>query len=131
MKPCITCGRVTKLKQTLRAIGFIVLGLYIIAIPLLLSGGKARAGKPRRLYDMSALTSPAWLAYTAAQTMSFWGYLVPMIYIPTFATVALRQSSQTAGWFLVAVQAASLFGRLGAGGVAHYIGPMAPLTVCM
>ncbi|KAL9058254.1 MAG: hypothetical protein Q9162_001853 [Coniocarpon cinnabarinum] len=116
----------------IRTIGFLVMGLYLAAIPLLLAGGKAKvSGKARRLFDLSALRTPAWLAYTAAQSMSFWGYLVPMFYIPTFATVVLHQPASTGAWLLVAVQGASLFGRLGAGLTAHYVGVMAPLVTCI
>lgn len=109
-----------------------MLALYIVAIPLLLVGGKAKvSGKARKLYDFSALKSPPWLAYTAAQAMSFWGYLIPMFYVPTFATLTLREATSTGAWLLVAVQGASLFGRLGAAIAAHYTGVMLPLTTCM
>ena len=54
-----------------------------------------------------------------------------MFYIPTFAQVSLHTSEATGDWLLVAVQGASLFGRLFAALAAHYVGVLIPLIVCM
>jgi hypothetical protein len=113
--------------------GFISLLSYAVAIPLLIGGRQnvKTSGKARALLDLSALRSPAWFAYTLAQFFSFWGYLIPLFFVPTFARVALGTSLATGDWLLVGIQAASLFGRLTSAVAAHYLGVLLPLTVCL
>ena len=54
-----------------------------------------------------------------------------MFYIPTFAQLSLHASQSTGDWMLVAVQAASLIGRMAAASVAHYTGVLLPLSLCV
>ena len=54
-----------------------------------------------------------------------------MFYVPTFASVSLHTPVSTGNWFLVAVQGASLLGRLASALAAHYTGVMLPLTACI
>ena len=118
---------------TVRIMGFIALTSYAIGIPLLI-GGKQKvktSGKARALMDTSALQNPRWCAYALAQFFSFWGYLIPLFYVPTYASVALGTSQTNGDWLLVGVQAASLFGRLSAALAAHYLGVLLPLTICL
>lgn len=112
--------------------GFLALLLYLIAIPLLIFGpSNLKPSKARALYDFSALRSAPWIAYTCAQFTSFWGYLIPMFYVPTYAQLSLQAPASTGDWLLVAVQAASLVGRMVAASVAHYTGVLLPLSTCI
>lgn len=113
--------------------GFIALLSYVFAIPLLLGVREKpkTSGKARALTDFSAIRSPAWVAYAVAQFFSFWGYLIPFFFAPTFAQVALGAPIATGDWLLVGIQGASLIGRLCSAVAAHYFGVLLPLSISL
>jgi MFS family permease len=104
--------------------GFISLGICAIAFPALLSGTKslAKARTARKLYDADALTDWPFLIFTGCTFTTFFGYIVPYFYIPAFAQDVLGISKDFALYILVMSIAASFFGRLSAGLIAHYFG---------
>jgi predicted MFS family arabinose efflux permease len=108
-----------------RTMGFIALGICLISFPALVRGTSslAKARTARKLYDMTAFKDPSFLLFTACMMATFLGYIVPYFYIPTFAQDVLGISKTFALYILIMAIAASFFGRLSAGLIAHYLGP--------
>ena len=109
---------------TIRAMGFIALAAALLSFPTLLSGSSVVAGprKARRLFDRSALKDRLFLIFTACLFTNFLSYAVPYFYIPTYTKEKLGTSDSTALYMLVIAVAASFFGRLGSGVLAHFGG---------
>ncbi|KIX00462.1 uncharacterized protein Z518_10602 [Rhinocladiella mackenziei CBS 650.93] len=119
---------------TVRVMGFIMLGSYVIAFPLLLWGaentGDIGTGTARKLFDKAALKDTAFWMYTWANFFIFCGYLVPFFYIPSYAQLSLHMSRSLALYSIVVAQGASVIGRLFASAVALRIGVMIPWLTC-
>ena len=113
-----------------RVIGFLNLVVFLIAGPAIIQPQKSGKRSVRKLFDKAALVDPAFMLFTAAQLFLYLGYLVPFFYIPTFVEVVLKTDQTTALYILVASQAASLFGRLGASIPVQYVGVMVPWIFC-
>lgn len=109
-----------------RTMAFISLGICIIAFPALLVGttALAKARTARKLVDMAAFKDSSFLVFTAASFTTFLGYIVPYFYIGVFATGALGISLEFSQTILILAIAASFFGRLSAGMIAHRLGPI-------
>ncbi|TID22104.1 MFS general substrate transporter [Venturia nashicola] len=109
-----------------RTMGFIAMGICIIAFHALLYGtsllAKARPG--RKLYDFSALKDSNFNIFTACSCFTFLGYIVPYFFLPSFCQDVLGISKTFALYILVMGIGASFFGRLAAGVIAHSIGPL-------
>lgn len=119
----------------IRTIGFITLVTSVIAMPALLSGSNQipalqRKGKARKLLDMSAWKDPLFLIFTLSTFTTFFGYLIPYFYIPTFAQQRLGVTEEFALYILVTAIAGTFFGRLVVGYVAHYIGSIVAWACC-
>lgn len=115
-----------------RTMGFIACGICVIAFPALLSGTSslAKARTARKLYDPAAFRDSSFLVFTACSFFTFLGYIVPYFYIPAFAQDVLGVSKNSALTILVMAIAASFFGRLSAGLVAHRLGPILTWFCC-
>ena len=113
-----------------RVIGFLNLIVFLIAGPAIIPPQKLGKRSVRKLFDKAALVDPAFMIFTAVQLFAYLGYLVPFFYIPTFAEVVLKADQTTALYILVASQAASLFGRLGAALSVPYVGVIVPWFFC-
>ncbi|KAF2097857.1 MFS general substrate transporter [Rhizodiscina lignyota] len=109
-----------------RTMGFIALGIALIAFPSLLygTGSLAKARTARKLFDPTALRDPIFLLFSCCTFMTFLGYIVPYFYIPSFAQDALGISASFALYILIMGVAASFFGRLAVGIIAHHLGPI-------
>lgn len=107
-----------------RTMGFIALGITILAFPMLMwrTDRLAKARTARKLYDLTAFKDPGFLIFTACSFTTFFGYIVPYFYIPTYAQDVLGISSSFALYILVMSIAASFFGRLFIGVVAQHLG---------
>jgi predicted MFS family arabinose efflux permease len=112
--------------------GFIALGICVISFPALLRGTSslAKARTARRLYDGAAFKDSSFLLFTACMVLTFLGYIVPYFYIPTFAQDVLDISKSFALYILIIAIAASFFGRLSAGLIAHHLGPIFTWFCC-
>ena len=115
---------------TVRIIGFIVLGVTIIAIPLIRTNQKIAGKKPRSVVDHGAFKEVPYVVCILGGFLKFLGYYIPFVYIPIYAEVRLSISSGSAFDILVYANAASLAGRLLAAWVAFRVGVMIPWTVC-
>ncbi|PIA97399.1 Monocarboxylate transporter 13 [Cercospora beticola] len=120
---------------TVRTIGFVMLGTYLISFPLLLWGvsnlGDLASGQPRKLFDRGALIdTPFWL-YSFANFFIFLGYMVPFVFIPSYGQLVLRISQRNSLYIAMIAQATSIAGRLLAGYSASRIGGMIPWTFCV
>ncbi|KAF2427857.1 MFS general substrate transporter [Tothia fuscella] len=109
-----------------RVMGFISLGIAIMAIPTLLYGTSslAKARSARKLWDMTAFKDANFLIFTACSSSTFFGYIVPYFYIASFGQDALNLSRNQALYILIGAISASFFGRLLVGFVAHRLGPL-------
>lgn len=116
----------------IRAMGFIALVAALLSFPALLSGSGmlSRPRRARRLFDRTALRDKLFLIFTASTFFNFLGYIVPYFYIPTYARVKLGMSDSVALYMLIASVAASFFGRLGSGILAHYLGSIVTWGLC-
>lgn len=116
----------------IRSMGFIALFAALLSFPALLSGSSvlARPRKARALFDSSALKDKLFIIFTCSTFFTFLGYIVPYFYIPTYAKEKLGTSDSLALYMLVMSIAASFFGRLGSGIVAHYLGSIITWTIC-
>jgi predicted MFS family arabinose efflux permease len=106
--------------------GFVSLGIAVLAIPTLLYGTSslAKARSARKLWDMKAFKDLDFLIFTACMAATFFGYIVPYFYIASFAQDVLGLSQNSALYILIGSISASFFGRLSVGVVAHRLGPM-------
>jgi len=112
--------------------GFIACGICIIAFPALLSGTSslAKARTARKLYDPAAFKDSSFIIFTLCSFFTFLGYIVPYFYIPSFAQDVLGISKNSALNILVMAIAASFFGRLSAGLIAHRLGSIFTWLCC-
>lgn len=117
---------------TIRSMGFIALFAALLSFPALLSGSSvlARPRKARRLFDATALHDRLFLIFTCCTFFTFLGYIAPYFYIPTYARERLGTSDSLALYMLVMSVAASFFGRLASGVVAHYMGSIVTWMGC-
>lgn len=115
-----------------RTMGFIAFGICIIAFPALLTGtaSLAKARTARKLFDPAAFKDPGFLIFTCCSFSTFLGYIVPYFYVPSFAQDALGISEDFAMDILLMMVAASFFGRLAIGMIAHHLGPMLSWLGC-
>ncbi|SMQ56016.1 unnamed protein product [Zymoseptoria tritici ST99CH_3D7] len=126
----------TSFGWTVRAMGFIMLGTYLLSFPLLLFratnlGDLAAGGAPRKLFDKTALRDAPFWAYAWSNFFIFCGYMVPFIFIPSYAQQNLGTSRSFSLYISIIAQATSIVGRLVAGLSAAKIGGMIPWVVCV
>lgn len=119
---------------TVRVLGYIILGCYLVSFPLLLWGvhnlGSLAAGTTRKLFDRKAFMELPFVLYTASNFMVFFGYLVPFFFMSTYGQIALGMSSSAANSTIMITQATSIVGRLVAGYCAARIGGMIQWLIC-
>ena len=116
--------------ETVRIQGYVMLGSYAIAFPLLLWGasniGNLGSGEKRKLIEIRAFKDLPFCVYTFSNFFIFLGYMVPFIYLASYGQTALGMSRSFALYTIMIAQASSIIGRLGAGYVASKIGVMTP-----
>ena len=119
---------------TVRIMGFIMLGLYLIAFPLLLWGaqniGDIGSGTARKLFDKTAFHDLPFWAYTFSNFFIFCGYMVPFFFIATYGQLELGMTRSWALYTVMIAQASSIAGRLIASYTASKIGVMVPWVIC-
>ena len=119
---------------TVRVIGFIILGSYLVSFPLLLWGvenlGDLSTGQTRKLFDGKAFLELPYVVYTASNFMVFFGYLVPFIYMSSYGQTVLGMSSSAANATIMVLQGTSIASRLSAGWLAAKVGNITQWAVC-
>ncbi|KAK3701057.1 hypothetical protein LTR37_015619 [Vermiconidia calcicola] len=119
---------------TVRVMGFVMLGSYCIAFPLLLFGakniGNLSSGTKRKLFDPKAFNDLLFCWYTFANFFLFLGYMVPFIFMASYGQQVLGMSRSMALYVIMIAQASSIIGRLVAGAAAARIGVMIPWITC-
>jgi MFS family permease len=119
---------------TVRIMGFVVIALFALAIPLLLwrstNIGDVGKGTKRKLVDYAAFTDLPFWGYAMSTSFLFMGYLVPFFFMPTFAVVQLGSRRSVALYALVTSQASSVPGRLIVATTAHKFGVMICWVAC-
>jgi MFS family permease len=119
---------------TVRIMGFVVIALFALALPLLLwrstNLGDIGKGTTRKLVDYAAFTDLPFWGYALSTSFLFMGYLVPFYFIPSFAAVQLGSTQSVALYALITSQAASVPGRLMVATCAHKFGIMICWVIC-
>lgn len=119
---------------TVRIMGFVVVALFALALPLLLwrttNLGDMGKGTKRKLVDYAAFTDLPFWGYALSTSFLFMGYLVPFFFMPTFAVVQLGSTQSVALYALITSQAASVPGRLIVAICAHKFGIMICWVAC-
>ncbi len=115
---------------TVRSMGFIALGVTVIAIPLLRTGKIDKGKPPRPLAEVGAFRELPFVVYNVGGFLKSLGYLIPFVYIPIYAQAHLDCSASQAFDLLAYANVASLVGRLLAAWAAYKVGVMLPWTVC-
>lgn len=120
---------------TVRIMGFIMLGIYCLAFPLVLWGAKnmgdLSSGTSRKLFDRTAFKNLPFWCYSTSTFLIFCGYMIPFIFVPSYGQSALGLSRSTSLYISVIMQATSVVGRLMAGYTASKIGVLIPWTTCV
>ncbi|KAF2720034.1 MFS general substrate transporter [Polychaeton citri CBS 116435] len=120
--------------NTVRIMGYVMLGSYIVSFPLLLWGvrnlGDIGSGTTRRLIDPSAFRNVPWWVYSFSNFFLFTGYMVPFFYMPTYGETIIHISRSFALYVTMIAQASSIVGRLCASLSASHIGVMIPWIIC-
>ncbi|KAI7083472.1 MFS general substrate transporter [Hortaea werneckii] len=119
---------------TIRAMGFFMLGSYLISFPLMLwraeNIGHLGTGQARKLFDVTALRDVLFWSYSFSNFFIFFGYMTPFIYIAAYGQTYLDMDRSMALMMIVIAQAASIVGRLAVGYAAAKIGIMIPWIAC-
>ena len=117
-----------------RVMGFVMLGSYLIAFPLLLWGasnmGDIAVGTKRKLIDPTAFRDLPFWAYTMSNVLIFMGYMVPFIFFASYGQIELGMSRSFSLYIIMFAQASSVVGRLVAAYTASKIGVMIPWIAC-
>ena len=119
---------------TVRCMGFIMLGLYIISFPLLLfrvkNTGNLSSGEKRKLIDLSAFKDLPFCWYTLSNFLIFTGYMTPFNFLASYGQSVLGLSRNASLDVIMVAQASSILGRLVAGSAARRIGVFLPWIFC-
>ena len=119
---------------TVRVMGFLMVGTYLVSFPLLLWGvhnlGDIASGTPRKLIDMTAFRDLPFWSYSFSNFFIFCGYMVPFVYIASYGQIQIGMSRSWALYTIMIAQASSVLGRLVAGYTAARVGVMIPWTIC-
>lgn len=119
---------------TVRIMGFLMLGTYLISFPLTLWGvhnlGDLAVGSTRKLFDRAALTNLPFWSFTLSNFLIFMGYMIPFVFIPSFGQRYLGMSQSSSLYVAMIAQASSIVGRLAVGYTASKIGGLIPWIVC-
>lgn len=119
---------------TTRIMGFVVLAIYALSLPLLLwrstNIGDVGKGTKRKAIDLAAFSDLPFWGYAMATSFLFMGYLTPFFFMPTFAVVQLGASRSVALYCLITSQASSVPGRLIVASLAHHYGIMVCWAAC-
>ena len=120
---------------TVRTMGFIMLGTYCLAFPLILWGasnmGNLASGTPRKIFDRTALRNLPFWSYTTSILLISSGYVTPFIFIPSYGQSVLGLSRSISLYTSMIMQATSIIGRLIAGYTASKIGVLIPWISCV
>ncbi|GAA5860140.1 hypothetical protein JCM1840_002787 [Sporobolomyces johnsonii] len=110
---------------TVRAVGFLTLGLLIIANLTIKSRLPPR--KVEKIFDFHPLKELGFLLFVLGETVIMWGMYSPYFYVQDYA-IAHGVSTNLALYTLSILNAASVFGRIIPNWLADKYGPLAVLT---
>ena len=116
---------------TVRSIGFVAWGLYLVSYVVLLKRQPKLAGL-RRFFDPSALTDLPFMLLCIASVCSATAYYIPSLYLPLVMVERIPTAPANLGFDLLAIlNGASVVGRLLAGFAAAVWGPTETISVCL
>ncbi|KFY86544.1 hypothetical protein V500_07565 [Pseudogymnoascus sp. VKM F-4518 (FW-2643)] len=109
---------------TVRVMGFIILGLCLLACLTIKPRVAARKG-PHFLLE--AFKNPVYSLQVAGLFLVFWGILTPIFFLPSYSEA--QGMSRNLAWYSISIlNAGSLIGRLGAGFLAAHWSEYSILT---
>ncbi|KAI1824022.1 putative MFS monocarboxylate transporter [Xylaria intraflava] len=116
---------------TVRSIGFVVFGLYLISY-LVLAGHQERKPTIRRLFDRTTLRDWPFMTLCVASLFSATAFYIPLLYLPLFTEIRIPNVDPNLTLDLLPIlNGASVVGRLFAGFVASLVGPTETITVSL
>ncbi|RMZ77130.1 hypothetical protein DV737_g4548, partial [Chaetothyriales sp. CBS 132003] len=119
----------------IRVMGFIMLGSYAVAFPLILWGvdniGDIGSGSKRKLFDVTAFRDLPFWAYSLSNFLIFCGYMTPFVFFASYGQLELGMSRSLSLYVIMIAQASSVLGRLIAAYTASKLGVMVPWFVCV
>ena len=113
---------------TTRVLGFMMLATLAIAVALMRP--RVLPGHKRSLFDWSALTEPAYLCFVFGGMFVFLGLYIPFFYIDYFVIDTGITNANLGFYFLVIVNASSVFGRILPNILAVRTGPINMIIPC-
>ncbi|RAL61107.1 hypothetical protein DID88_010446 [Monilinia fructigena] len=78
----------------------------------------------RKIFDVTALREPTFMLFSLSLFFIFLAYFVPLFYIPAYATVHLKESSDSSFYLLAITNAGSALGRTLPLFFAHKLGSL-------
>lgn len=109
---------------TVRTVGFIILGLCLLACLTIKPRVAARKGAH---FLPEAFKNPVYSLQVAGLFLVMWGIIPPMFFIPSYAEA--QGMSRNLSWYSISIlNAGSLVGRLSAGFLAAHLGENNILT---
>jgi predicted MFS family arabinose efflux permease len=95
---------------TTRVLGFMMLATLAVSVALMKP--RILPGKTRSLVDFTALKEPAYLFFVAGGALVFLGLYTPFFYIDYYVISTNITNANLGFYFLVIVNAGSVFGRI-------------------
>jgi len=107
---------------TMRVIGFMALGLLLIALALVRPRGRKRRIQP--LFLPRAFREPPYALFAAAEFFGLMGVYIPYFYITSYASGPGHMNKDLAGYMVPILKACSIVGRLVPNVLSDFMGPM-------
>lgn len=115
---------------TVRSIGFVVFGLYLISYLVLVRPQAKKAG--RRSFDRTAFVDGPFMTLCVASLFSAIAFYIPLLYLPLFTEIRIPSIDPNLTLDLLPIlNGASVVSRLLAGFAAAIFGPTETITVSL
>ncbi|KAI0102569.1 putative MFS monocarboxylate transporter [Nemania sp. FL0031] len=116
---------------TVRSIGFVVFGLYLISYLVLVSPQEKKSSV-RRSIDRTALVDWPYMTLCVASLLSAIAFYIPLLYLPLFTEKRIPGIDYNLTLDLLPIlNGASVVGRLLAGFAAVILGPTETITISL
>ena len=79
---------------TVRVLGFIALGVNLMAVPLLRTGHVSQKKQPRSLAQVAAFKELPFVVYNLGGFLKFLGFYIPFVYMPIYAEAHLHSPTK-------------------------------------
>ncbi|KAA8571256.1 hypothetical protein EYC84_000586 [Monilinia fructicola] len=107
-----------------RTIAFISFASVVLALMIFSTLHGSLPKTKKKIFDLTALREPTFMLFSLSLFFIFLAYFVPLFYIPAYATVHLKESSDFSFYLLAITNAGSALGRTLPLFFAHKLGSM-------